>query len=47
MDSLSQIALGAAVSVAAFRKPIRDKQLKLWQAAAAVLSLVPCLIWMY
>lgn len=35
MDSLSQIALGAAVSVAAFRQPIRDKQLKLWQAAAA------------
>ena len=35
MDSLSQIALGAAVSVAAFHKPIRNKQMKLWQAAAA------------
>lgn len=35
MDSLSQIALGAAVSVAALRKPIREKQLKLWHAAAA------------
>ncbi|WP_233007232.1 metal-dependent hydrolase [Rheinheimera faecalis] len=35
MDSLSQIALGAAVSVAAFHKPIRNKQIKLWQAAAA------------
>ena len=35
MDSLSQIALGAAVSVAAFRKPIGNKQIKLWQAAAA------------
>lgn len=35
MDSLSQIALGAAVSVAAFQRPIRNKQIKLWQAAAA------------
>ncbi len=35
MDSLSQIALGAAVSVAALAKPIRTKQIKLWQAAAA------------
>jgi inner membrane protein len=35
MDSLSQIALGAAVSVAALNKPIRNKQVKLWQAAAA------------
>lgn len=35
MDSLSQIALGAAVSVAALRKPIGNKQIKLWQAAAA------------
>ncbi|RVT47290.1 metal-dependent hydrolase [Rheinheimera sediminis] len=35
MDSLSQIALGAAVSVAVFNKPIRNKQIKLWQAAAA------------
>ncbi len=35
MDSLSQIALGAAVSVAVLAKPIRSKQIKLWQAAAA------------
>lgn len=35
MDSLSQIALGAAVSVAVFNKSIRNKQIKLWQAAAA------------
>ncbi len=35
MDSLSQIALGAAVSVAACHKPLCHKQMKLWQAAAA------------
>ncbi|WP_233080889.1 metal-dependent hydrolase [Rheinheimera soli] len=35
MDSLSQIALGAAVSVAVFNKPIRNKQIKLWHTAAA------------
>jgi inner membrane protein len=43
MDSLSQIALGAAVSVAALNKPIRNKQVKLWQAAAtgAVFGTLP------
>lgn len=43
MDSLSQIALGAAVSVAALAKPIRTKQIKLWQAAAtgAVFGTLP------
>lgn len=43
MDSLSQIALGAAVSVAAFHKPIRNRQIKLWQAATvgAVFGTLP------
>ena len=35
MDSLSQIALGAAVSVAALATPIRAKQIKLWHAVTA------------